>query len=307
MRQFLFCMAVLLCVLTASSCDHSVYTGLADKNTVEARQEEGRAALDRRDYDSAIPILAGVWEEDKSATSAQLYAVALMGKAKIDLFSLVKAALINCETTSAQKKLCTKPKVLLNYLAKVLPTNIENDDVLTSLKNSVSILKQASEQNDVGPLMCFTGGLYVHLLLTSLREETTSLRDIALNGIPRMGEQCQSSSANETTKRLYSTLNHLGTISTNLSEMVTSVGECLKFTIQTSENETVDIQKALSQFVSRADTGCDLSGNVTVGGLVEVPQCLKASIQNAAPFSSRNDGKIDGCELFINCLSGSCF
>lgn len=298
------------------SCGTSLYRPFSIKDSNDALREETLIQLNQGNYDSAVASAKKLWDKDKSNNSASLYSIALASQSGVGLFDLIvntidKTASAPTSGTTSGSSTATGNNVF-NTLESVLPTFTQAQ--LDTLKQAIEILDAAPEKNSSKLLFqrCLTAAIYTIPTLKNLQTGITSVQS-TLNGLPAKlgtgagstGCSASAESISAAAAELSTAITDLGDITTDFTTALGIVGEC--FPSSQGKDTLNTVSQQVSKLKTAADKGCTVPATQKIGNYT-LPSCLNDTI-NATGGSSAaaNDGKIDGCELFINCTSGGCF
>lgn len=287
-----------------AACGTSLYRPLAKTDSDVAKKESAMMALDNSDYETAEPILSELWAKNKTDELTQLYAVSIMGTVGLDLFSVITTALTKCQSGDASSS-CSGDSLLNNINASV-PAGLDRTKVTAKLKSTVDVLNQAPTKASAIPLLCFSGGLYINYVMTDLQTQFTTIQENLKADLASLGAACVDPSGagvDAVGKKVEASVNALGAIGTAIKDVTKSVGSCIS-AVSGGTGTTNDIQKTLAKFESNADKGCTLPESGVLGQL-PLPACI-ATFVKAGAQADAGDGRIDGCELFLNCMNGEC-
>lgn len=299
--SFLTVLVTTSLAIAAVACSVNLYKPLAKNDSVLVQKEQALMALDKKDYSKAESIFASLWENSKDNETAQYYAVSILGTIGLDIFSVLTKAMTSCQDSG--DKSCSGND-LMSRLNSALPDGFDSVVGIVRLKEAVDILNLAPTKAAVAPLTCFAGGIYMNLLVTSLKTQITTIQTNLKSDLAAVGTSCAGGSKSQADvgASITASLTALETISTNIKTATTAVGDCIS-AVSGGTSTANDIQKTLTDFYSAADLGCTLPATGVVGGLT-FPTCMNSFVTD--PLAAAGDGKIAGCEVFINCLSGSC-
>lgn len=326
-NKLIVCALIGLPVFSLSSCGKSLYGSFGKKQTYDSQLEDALIALDDHNYSKSTTILKSLWDSRPNDEIAQLLVVSQLANAKLDIFSIVKKALVASDSsnnlTNASNREIYKAafsggnnrnagnrnnqqknsgSTIMNNLFQVLPDNVDND-VINVLKSSAEILAAAPNRVVVQPLSCFVGGIYVGIMTNTAQTAFKNLRDTMQSNITKLGPTCSGEGADEATQNIETSLDRFNNIMAALPDLTSVAGDCLSSA--GSENA---IQSSLDKLYSTADTGCSVPSQ-NIGGF-NFPTCANSTIVSGGSENSQaNDKKIDGCELFVNCLgaNSNCF
>ncbi|MEN9808910.1 MAG: hypothetical protein RLZZ488_477 [Pseudomonadota bacterium] len=297
------------------SCGTSLYRPFSIKDSNDALREETLIQLNQGNYDSAVESAKKLWDKDKSNNSASLYSIALASQSGVGLFDLIvntidKTASSSSNTSSGSST--SSGNNVFNTLESVLPTFTQAQ--LDTLKKAIEILDSAPEKNSSKLLFqrCLTAAIYTIPTLKNLQSGITSVQS-TLNGLPTKlgtaagGTGCSASaeSISAAAAELSAAITDLGDITTDFTTALGIVGEC--FPSSQGKDTLNTVSQQVSKLKTAADKGCTVPATQKIGSYT-LPSCLNDTINATGGGSAAaNDGKIDGCELFINCTSGTCF
>lgn len=313
--------------LLTASCGKSLYGAFAKKETNESKLENAKIALDNSDFETARSILSGLWDSSKSNEVAQLYVISMLGTVNLDIFSLIKKTLALTDTTktlemdnreiytnfpnsyqasgtSSSKSTSTPGNSIVDNIKKVLPTDINNDNVTSTLKTAILVLSDAPDKTAAMPLTCFVGAIYTNLVLTSIETTIKTLRTSMSSNLAKLGTSCTTTDGQTAGNNIKASLTSLSNVTAAMDELVTAASGCLG--AQAAVNS---IKTSLDALYAKADTGCTIPTTGNIGGF-SFPTCANTFIESAGGSSSKaGDKALDGCELFVNCVgtTASCF
>ena len=304
----------LVSILTGvGACGTSIYKPVGKSKSDEAKKEDAVLALNNDDYETATARLGELWEKGKTNELAQLYAIALVGKAGVNLFKSVTDALTNSTSTSSStssSKTSTGNEVL-NKITSLFPEL--TDEQVAQFKIAISVLEQAPNQASTGLKFqkCLVAGIYAAPALVGI---TTSVAKIqaTLTALPgkvgtNSGSTTCSASAeviNEAGQELTDVITAAGKLATRISDVSKIIGDCLPSGTGESVNE---ITSKVTKLKANADKGCTIPTTQALGKY-SLPSCMNTFIAASGGSTAvASDGIIAGCEVFINCSDGKCF
>jgi hypothetical protein len=304
---------VLLCSAGAVACGTSLYRPFSAKETTQALREETLIQLNNGNYDTAVEYAEKLWNKNKSNDSASLYSIALASQAGVGLFDLIvstieKSASTTNSSTSAGN---SAGNGVFDSLSTVLPSF--TDTQLNTLKQAIDVLDSAPDKTSSKLLFqrCLTAAIYTLPTLKGLQSGITKLQS-TLSELPsKLGSSSSTSctastdTINTTAAELSDAITNLGTVTTNFASAIAIIGEC--FPSSEGKDSLNTVTQQVSKLTSAADKGCAVPTTQKIGNYT-LPSCLNDTVAASGGSSAiANDGKIAGCELFINCSSGSCF
>ena len=306
-------MSILFASFSIMSCGTSLYRPLAAKETTDALREETLLQLNEGNYDSAATIAKKLWEKQQTNENASLYAIALSSQAGVGLFDLIVNTIEKTTSTSSNSSAGTSAgNNVFNSLSSALPTFTSSQ--LESLKTAINILDSAPEKTATKLLFqrCLTAAIYAIPQIKNLQTGITSVQTTLTNLPSRLGTTaggtgCSASTEtiNAAATELSSAIQSLGSITTDFASALSIVGEC--FPSSQGKDSLNTVSQQVTKLTTNADKGCSIPSTQKIGSYT-LPTCLNDTIAATGGNTAvAGDGKIAGCELFVNCTSGSCF
>jgi hypothetical protein len=294
-----------------SSCGTSLYRPLSNKESADALREQTIMLLNSGDYEDAVSSAEKLWEKEVTNDSASLYAIALASTAGIGLFDLtvnsIKTASASAGTSSPNN---SAGNSVFNSLSSALPTF--TDEQLGRIKKSIEILDAAPDKRSPKLIFqrCLTAGIYTVPTIKNLQQSISSVQT-SLSSLPSKlgsgsGSTCSASTAtiNSAAEEVTTSINNLSTISGNFSSALTIVSEC--FPSSEGKDSLNTVSQQVTKLRTNADKGCSIPATQKIGSYT-LPSCLNDTITKTGGATAvAGDGIIAGCELFLNCPSGSC-
>ncbi len=302
----------LLLTLPIVSCGTSLYRPFAAKETANALREETLLQLNQGNYDAAAESAKKLWDKEPSNDAASLYSIALASQAGVGLFDLIVGTIEKSTAASSTSAASSAGNSVFDSLNAVLPAF--TDAQLSMLKQSIDVLDAAPEKTSSKLLFqrCLTAAIYTLPTLNKLQTGITTLQT-TLSALPSKlgtgggGTSCNAStdSINTAASELSSAITDLGTITTRFAAAIAIVGEC--FPSSQGKDALNTVSQQVNKLTTAADKGCTIPATQKIGNYT-LPSCLNDTITASGGSTAvAADGKIAGCELFINCTSGACF
>lgn len=305
---------VALSSLVLNSCGTSLYRPFSVKDSPAALREETILQLNQGNYEAATDSGKKLWDKDKSNETASLYSIALASRAGVGLFDLIVSSIqktSNTTATTSTNNSSSTGNDVFNTLSTVLPSFTAEQ--LALLKTSIEVLDAAPEKASTKLLFqrCLTAAIYTIPTLKNLQSGVTSVQT-TLQSLPTklgsgVGTTCNASTEtiNSTASELSSAITQLGQLTTDFSAAMAVIGEC--FPSAQGKDAINTVSQQVSKLNSNADKGCSVPTTQKIGNYT-LPSCLNDTISaTGGNTAAAGDGKIAGCELFINCTSGNCF
>lgn len=298
-----------LCLFALTACGTSLYRPLAGKETPAALREETLVQLNSGNYDAALQSAEKLWDKEKTNSSASLYAITLSSIAGVGLFDLTINSIKAVSSQSSQSSSSSGNSVF-NSLSTLLPSFTTTQ--LASLKKSIEILDSAPNKtaSDLLFQRCLTAGIYtiptIKNLQTSLTAVQTTLTELPTKLGSGSGTGCSASTAtiNTAASELSSSIGSLTTIAEDFASAMSIISDC--FPSSEGKDTLNSVSQQVSKLKQNADKGCAIPNTQKIGSYT-LPSCLNDTITALGGNSAlANDGEIAGCELFLNCSSGSC-
>ncbi|NBX16986.1 MAG: hypothetical protein EBR09_06430 [Proteobacteria bacterium] len=294
----------------AVACGTSLYRPLSSKETTQALREETLLQLNQGNYDSAAESAEKLWTKEKSNDNASLYSIALASQAGVGLFDLIVSTIEKSSGTASSAGTSAGNNVF-DAMSAVLPTFTTTQ--LATLKKSIDILESAPDKGASRLLFqrCLTSAIYTLPTIKNLQSAVTTLQS-TLTALPARlgsgsGSGCSASAdtINTAAAELSSSISSLGTIATSFADAIGTISEC--FPSSEGKDSLNSVSQQVSKLKTAADKGCTIPATQKIGTFT-LPSCLNETINATGAASAvAGDGIIDGCELFLNCTSGSCF
>lgn len=308
-------MALTCFLITASSgfallgsCGKSLYQPVSSNTSLEAKKQDAIIALDNDDYTTANARLAEIWATQKTDEIAQLYAIAILGDAGINLFKLVQDAIKALTAKSGSTDNDQDGSQILTAIADLVKDTL-TDAALLKVKDALGILAQAPTQSSVGIVFqkCLTAGIYAAPSLTSLLTGITDIQS-QLQNLPNdlavVSGSCTAGATKvaEVGASLTSLISRVGTLATRISEVQSVLGSCLPASATDQVNK---ITTQVSKLLAAADKGCSIPSTQKLGSF-ELPACMNTFVTATTSDAKADDKIVSGCEVFLNCASGAC-
>lgn len=311
------------------SCGKSIYKPVSSNKSDEAKTQDAIIALNNDKYGEASAKLSEVWSTNKGNEIAQLYSVAILGEAGVNLFCLVKQSLSisagqdpnsspSCPhvtisesaTTSTTSNTTASGNDILNNISALVASSL-TDDALVKIKSAIEILKLAQDQTSPGIVFqkCLIGGIYAAPALTSLLSSIETIK-ATLAALPaKVGAStgsCTGSAAAvaEAGQELTNIITTVGKLSARISDVTEILGSCLPAGSTDSVNS---LTKQVTSLLEKADKGCNIPATGDLGASVALPTCMNSFITASSSGAVAGDKIVSGCEIFLNCSGGSCF
>lgn len=297
-----------LCALALSilcACGMSLYRPLAAKETPEALREETLVHLNAGDYSEAENTSAKLWSIEKSNDTASLYALALASTAGIGLFDLTVNAIKQQSSASNQNS------DIFNTLSSVLPSFTQEQ--LTKIQMSLDVLDQAPDKTSGGLTFqrCLTAAIVTIPTITTLQQRISSAQT-TLASLPTKlgsgsGTTCNASATaiNAAAVEVNDLMTNLSDIAGQFSTALSVIGDC--FPQGTPTSAVNEVSGQVDKLTQAADKGCTVPPTQKIGNYT-LPTCLNDTVNaSGANQAVAGDGKVAGCEIFLNCSGGQCF
>lgn len=302
---------VSLCVLV-TSCGSSLYKPLGKSSSDDAKKEDAIIALNQDEFDKASLDLSQLWAKEKTNERAQLYAIALLGKAGLSLFQFVTDALISADKSAANPSAqASSGNKVLDKISSLIPDL--NDSQLKEIKLAIDVLQAAPNQLSTGLKFekCLIAGIYAAPAIAGITKTVANIQTTLANLPAKLGtsqgsQTCNASAdiVNQAGKELTDIISSAGILASRVADISQILGEC----VPAGNGEAVnEVTTKINKLKSHADKGCAIGANQSIGRY-PVPPCMTAFILSAGGGTAvAGDGVISGCELFINCSDGNCF
>lgn len=312
MRTPRMLMLAVAATITTAACGTSLYRPISNKDSSAALREQTLLLLNDGQYEDAASTAEKLWADDKTNANASLYAIALASTAGVGLFDLtVKAINSATSTTSSKSGASTATgNNVFNTLSSVLPSF--TTEQLSKLKKSIDVLDAAPDKAASGLKFqrCLTAGIYTVPTITNLQQSISNVQS-SLSSLPSKlgsgsGTGCSASSSviNSAAAEVTISINGLATIASDFSSAMTIIDEC--FSSSTAQGTINTVSQQVSKLKTNADKGCSIPTNQKLGSYT-LPSCLNETIAATGGNTAvAGDGIIAGCELFLNCPSGTC-
>lgn len=296
------------------ACGTSLYRPISSKDTPEALREETLLLLNGGQYENAITTAEKLWSKDKTNESASLYSIALSSSAGVGLFDLtvnsIKIATSGSSQNTSSAQAGSAGNNVFNSLSGLLPTF--TPEQLAKLKKSIEILDSAPNKkaSELVFQRCLTAGIYTVPTVANLQKSIT-LVQATLSGLPSKlgsgsGSSCSATASeiNSAATEVSASINGLTSLAGDFATAMTIIGEC--FPSSEGKASLNSVSQQVSKLLENADKGCSIPQTQKIGNYT-LPSCLNDTIVATGGDSAEaGDGKIAGCELFINCPTGSC-
>lgn len=297
------------------SCGTSLYRPISVKDTSRALREETILQLNQGQYESAVENAKKLWDKDKSNDAASLYSISLASLAGVGLFDLIVNTIQKSTSTSSSTSSTASSSTgnsVFNSLSTVLPSF--TTEQLSNLKLAIDVLDAAPEKSASRLLFqrCLTAAIYTIPTIKNLQTGITSLQTSLSNlptklGTSAGGTSCSASTdaINTAATELSTAITNLGQITTDFTAAINVIGEC--FPSAQGKDSLNTVSQQISKLTTQADKGCTIPATQKIGNYT-LPSCLNDTVAaTGGSTAAAGDGKIAGCELFVNCSSGSCF
>jgi hypothetical protein len=314
MTRSRICAAAGLLVLSACAvaCGTSLYRPFSAKETTAALREETLVQLNQGNYDSAEAAAEKLWAKEKSNDNASLYSIALASQAGVGLFDLIVKTIEKSTGTASAPSNGSTGNNVFESMSSVLPAF--TDAQLITLKKAIDVLDAAPDKSSSKLLFqrCLTAAIYTLPTIKNLQTGITNLQS-TLSELPsRLGTGSSSTGCtasadtiNTTAAELSDAITNLGTITTNFATAIQTIGEC--FPSSEGKDSLNTVSQQVSKLTAAADKGCAIPPTQKIGNYT-LPSCLNDTVNaSGGGTAAANDGKIAGCELLLNCSSGTCF
>ncbi|MEN9529971.1 MAG: hypothetical protein RI932_1844 [Pseudomonadota bacterium] len=310
-RHLLPVVVFITAAMALSSCGTSLYRPISNKETADALREQTIMLLNSGDYEEAVSTAEKLWAKEVSNETASLYSIALASTAGIGLFDLTVSSIKTASTqTGTGSQTNSAGNSVFNSLSNALPDFTEEQ--LSRIKKSIDVLDAAPEKRAPGLVFqrCLTAGIYTVPTVKNLQQSITSVQT-TLSALPSKlgsgsGSACSASSAtiNSAAEDVSASIKNLGTISGNFASAMNTMAEC--FPSAEGKDSLNTVSQQVSKLRTNADKGCAIPATQKIGSYT-LPSCLNDTITNTGGATAvAGDGIIAGCELFLNCSSGSC-
>ena len=306
----LTCLMVALCVVMAS-CGTSIYKPVGKSKSDEAKKEDAILALNNDDYEQATARLGELWDKSKSNEIAQLYAIALVGKAGINLFKSVTDALTADSASSSADEKSSAGNKVLDKISNLIPDL--SDAQLAEIKYAIDVLQAAPNQTSTGLKFqkCLVAGIYAAPALAGITTTVAKIQT-TLNALPaKLGTSTGSNACtasadaeNQAGQELSDVITAAGKLASRVTEISAIVGACLPAGSGEAVNE---VTAKVTKLKTNADKGCAIPATQTIGAFT-LPSCMNTFISSGGGATAvASDGLVAGCEVFLNCSDGKCF
>lgn len=275
-----------------------------------ARQEEARTLIDQKKYSEAVDILEDMVGESglDSNDTRLLYAAALVGVAKLDVWSIITTILDDQDTSANSSGM---DGFFGAFTDSLLGTGEERTAKIAAMNKALTTLKTAPspDEDQVKNTACLFAGMLAIPTLTdaqsSLDSAITALDSIS-GSVGGGGSDCPDLSAFNTATE------QLQTASTSFSLVLSSVENCSFLDLSEATASMNEVESQISTITSAADKGCQ-SLPVCPAGAPDCQDLFPTCIQEAMAIGDSNeaiadDGKIAACEIILHCTdSTECF
>lgn len=292
------------------SCDGNLYESVASKDSDKYYLVEAEQQIYRGLYDRAEESLAKV-KNKGSKEYVKLDVSMTLGKASFSLWDLL-IEIVDTLTDSKTSK--GGIDAIFNTLSdSIFGVDDERASRLFALTSSASKLKNLADKDDqTEGLRCVLTGIYVlptvYDGIKSLESAVTSLSTLQDNiiGNGATAEQCPGLDAFE------SSISTINTVQKGFSFVLAETSSCPLLNFLNEGTASLnDVQARLSKFIKAADKGCNVSlcsaTNKDIENACKALDlgCVSTMLEDETAIAG--DGKINQCELIINCMSGGCF
>lgn len=282
---------------------------LAQKNDA-AQIEEAKVLIDQGEYGDAIDVLEKlVNDAGRDSNPARLlYAAAMLGKAELDIWSIITKILDGSATTGDSSGL---DGVLDAFGETFLGTGTERDEKTRSLSVALTSLRDAPypDERQVANTAClFAGMLAVPTLADA--EEALSATLTAL-------EQIRASASSGGTvcpdiDTLSDSTLALAEASEKFSEILDAAIACPFLDLSETQALMNTVELQMKNLTDNVDKGCNLDVLECPPGFPSCqslfPVCVQQVLDLENNTAASGDGQIAACELVLNCTDPTaCF
>lgn len=290
--------------LVLLACGSSVFSPLSKSESDDALRETARIALDKGDYAKASSSMKKLYDKDNSNKNAQLYAVSLLGQGGFDLFSIMKNALTLAGGSAQGGGSDIMDQMTAN--SEAIFGGIITSSRQAYAKAAIDVLAAAANPVEAGVHFqkCLSAAIYSIPILQNVAAVKAKLEEIQAANAAAGGDFCSSSSTARVAAlgtSLTDVIAEAGAVAADISPVSATLDECLG-----TANKTSALTSQVKNLLQKADLGCGYSGG-PIGG-VNLPQCINSYVSSTGGSAVAGDGKISGCELFLNCTgTNNCF
>jgi hypothetical protein len=287
-----------------AACGASVFSAVSKSDSDDAVRETALIALDNGNYTKAAASMKKLYDKSNSNKNAQLYAVSLLGLGGFDLFEIMKNALLLAGTSTQGGGSDIMDQMTAN--SEAIFGGIITSSRQSYAKAAIDVLAAAANPIEAGVHFqkCLAAAIYSIPILQNVAAVKTKLEEIQAANAAAGGAFCSSSSTAQIAAMgsgLTEVIAEAGAVASEISPVSATLDECLG-----TANKTSTLTSQVKTLLQKADLGCGYSGQ-PIGG-VPLPACINSYVSSTGGDAVAADGKISGCELFINCTgTNNCF
>ncbi len=290
--------------IMALSCGVNIYDPLTEDTTDEYYLRAAEEALNDAQYTKASENLAKVTEATNEKVMLQVGVK--LGQAQLSFWQII----LNMIKSSSSLSGSSGVDKMFNYLTTtIFGEESEKESRLGALNESITLLNGAPVQDRKTKLFsCFLAGILTYPRVTdgstALQNTLTQMSNIDVS---------DPTSCPDTTP-LQTALTTLGNVQADFQLILQQVSNCDMFSYGASDTDLNQVEKSLKNFTDNADKGCSTSscssGDVICEKLKSscLSQILYPTSDSGNSTAQSGDGKVEVCELLLNCQTPSnCF
>lgn len=312
-------------VLVWSSCgadEFNVFRPLSEssalKSDMKAKLEQARVLLDKKKYDDALSLLAPmIADPDQDSNDARLYfAAAKLGVSQLDIWSVIKNIVNGLGTGSGSASTSGTgssgfDQVLNKVTDSLIGTGENRAARIQALADSVTVLVNAPDPNSqaVRNTSCI---LAAFLTVPTVADATTALNG-TLTALSQIKDAATSGGAECPNIGLLdaSTSSVLSSVA-NFNLIVSVAKNCPFIDVSQATTLMNSVESSLNQLKTVADKGCASIPSTCPASVPDCqalfPACVQEVLKVGTSDAVAGDGRIDSCELVLNCTDpAACF
>lgn len=303
-------------VLMYSSCGEDEFNifqpvaePLALKNDEDAKLEQVKVLLDKKEYAKALKILEPmIADKNEDSNEARvLFAAAKLGESQLDIWSVIKN-IVNAQsaTTSGQGV----DNIFDAFSDSVLGTGSARQAKIDALSESLTTLLAAPYPDDrklQNTACIFAGFLAVPTIadataaMTAMQDALKQIREAAGSG----GTVCPNVSL------LDSAANDVLASTLNFNLILQAAQSCPFLNLDEAANLMNTVEQSMNNLRTSSDKGCAALPTcpASLPDCASLfPPCVQEALAVGTAGAVANDGQIASCEIILNCIDPtSCF
>lgn len=303
-------------VLMYSSCgedEFNVFQPVAEplalKNDEDAKLEQVKVLLDKKEYAKALKILEPmIADKNENSNEARiLFAAAKLGESQLDIWTVIKN-IVNAQSTTTEGK--GVDNIFDAFSDSVLGSGTVRQSKIEALSESLTTLLAAPYPDDrklQNTACIFAGFLAVPTIadasaaMTAMQAALQQIRDSAASG----GTVCPNISL------LDSAANDVLASTLNFNLILRAAQSCPFLNLDEAANLMNTVETSMNSLRTASDKGCAAVPDcpASLPGCDSLfPACVKEALAVGTSDAVANDGRIASCEIVLHCIDPtSCF